>query len=202
MPFGEPELMRVSALPALPRRPRRAAARQDTSSRCRRSSPSLMHGPAALRAATAAKAGAARGDGAPARHAAAVRSICSATTEVVPLTVFPSERLVHCPMRDGAAPRAAGWRAAGAARRAALLRPPGDAQRSLVGEPQHYVAGAAAWELALRGSRSELLPARSLGTAALRAARAGAHGATRPAPSICATCRIGPASTVNARCAC
>jgi len=41
----------------------------------------------------------------------------------------------------------------------ALLRPPGDRVRAMVGEPEHYSAlGPVLWELALRGSRGELLP--------------------------------------------
>jgi hypothetical protein len=93
------------------------------------------------------------------RHARRLTIHLQCDEHVVPLTVFPHERLVHCPMplpqllaRPLAALRVMHVEPA-------LLRPPGDEQKALVGEPQmHHPLMPLLWELAMRGQRSELLP--------------------------------------------
>lgn len=97
--------------------------------------------------------------------AACVRHGCSLLlhlqdeARVVPLTVFPSQRLVHCPVAmpqllDG---RLTGLRVLHV--EPALLRAPGDAVASLVGEPALYAPlGPLLWALALHGAREALLP--------------------------------------------
>jgi len=78
---------------------------------------------------------------------------------VLPLTVFATEGLVHCPvlMDQFLAARLTDLRVMQV--EPAVLRPPGDRERSLVGEPACYAPlGPLLWELALRGAREELLP--------------------------------------------
>ncbi len=78
---------------------------------------------------------------------------------VVPLTVFPVERVAHCPMpmAQFLATRLTDLQVLHV--EPAVLRPPGDRERSLVAEPALYAPlGPLLWELALRGSREELLP--------------------------------------------
>jgi hypothetical protein len=73
--------------------------------------------------------------------------------------VFPVEHLVHCPipMTQFLALPLSDLKVLYV--EPALLRPPGDRVRTMVGEAQHYSALAPLlWELALRGSRDELLP--------------------------------------------
>jgi hypothetical protein len=78
---------------------------------------------------------------------------------VVPLTVFPNERLVHCPVRMELflAGRLTDLQVLHV--EPAVLRPLGDRDRELVGEPECYAPlGPLLWELALRGAREDLLP--------------------------------------------
>jgi len=89
---------------------------------------------------------------------------------VVPLTVLPFQRLVHCPVRmeQLLAGRLTELQVLHV--EPALLRPPGDDDIALVGEPECYAPlGPLLWELALRGAREELLPEIS-GMAAYRIA--------------------------------
>ncbi len=82
-----------------------------------------------------------------------------AEDRVVPLTVFPVEHLVHCPMPMAQFLALPLGDLSVLHVEPALLRPPGDRVRAMVGEPEHYSAlGPVLWELALRGSRGELLP--------------------------------------------
>jgi hypothetical protein len=78
---------------------------------------------------------------------------------VVPLTVFPNERLVHCPvmMEQFIAGRLTELQVLHV--EPAVLRPAGDRDKELVGEPACYFPlGPLLWELALRGAREDLLP--------------------------------------------
>jgi hypothetical protein len=93
------------------------------------------------------------------RHARALLLHLQDDDRVVPLTLFPVQRLVHCPLPiDGFL--------AGPLDRLqvlqvepAVLRPPGDVDAALVGQLDCYAPlGPLLWELALRGSREELLP--------------------------------------------
>jgi hypothetical protein len=75
------------------------------------------------------------------------------------LQCFPNERLVHCPlhMHEFLAQRLSDMTVLRV--EPAMLRPPGDPEEALVGEPHLYQPlGPVAWELAMRGSREQLLP--------------------------------------------
>ena len=166
IPFGEPELMRVSTfrryLEELDRDPAIGA-----SSRLASLSPSLMadlmrfehhgNGSEALEVLAACV-----------RHARNVTVHVALAEKVVPLTVFAQERLVHCPvgmdvLLEG---RLAELRVMHV--EPATLRPPGDGESALVGAAAaHFPLGRLLWELALRGSRDKLLP-EIAGTAAYR----------------------------------
>jgi hypothetical protein len=78
---------------------------------------------------------------------------------VVPLTVFPVERVVHCPVRmeQFLAGRLTDLLVMHV--EPAVLRPPGHRDRALVGDAECYAPlGPLLWELALRGAREDLLP--------------------------------------------
>lgn len=87
---------------------------------------------------------------------------------VAPLTIFPAERLAHCPLPipELLAERLAELQVMFV--EPATLRPPGDRDSELVGDAALYFPlGLLAWELAMRGSREALLPEIS-GVAAYR----------------------------------
>jgi len=93
------------------------------------------------------------------RHARRVTIHLQFDERVLPLTVFPEERLVHCPipMEQFLASSLTSLNVMHV--EPALLRPLGDEDAALVGEARLYSALAPLlWELALRGNRSELLP--------------------------------------------
>jgi hypothetical protein len=93
------------------------------------------------------------------RHARPLCIHLRSAGKVLPLTLFPMERLAYCPM-----PMADFL--AGPLRELevmhvepALLRPPGDPVVQLVREPHLYQPLApVTWQLAMEGSREELLP--------------------------------------------
>jgi hypothetical protein len=93
------------------------------------------------------------------RHSSRVTIYLQCADRVVPLTLFPNEQLVHCPLpmpeliqhhlRDVRVLHI----------EPATLRPPGDAMRELVGETRlHHPLAPLLWALALRGPRRDLLP--------------------------------------------
>jgi len=93
------------------------------------------------------------------RHARPLAVYLQCGLRVVPLTVFPNERLVHCPlpMHEFLAQRLGDLAVLRV--EPATLRPPGDPEEALVGEPHLYQPlGPVTWELAMRGSREALLP--------------------------------------------
>ena len=93
------------------------------------------------------------------RHARPLAVYLQCGIRVVPLTVFPTERLVHCPlpMHEFLAMRLSDMQVLRV--EPAMLRAPGDAEEALVGEPHLYQGlGPVTWELAMRGSREQLLP--------------------------------------------
>ena len=106
------------------------------------------------------------------RHAKKVTIYFQCADKVIPLTVFPQERLVHCPVDmlvliEQYLPLLRVMQV-----EPALLRPPGDPESALVGEAKlHHPLGPLVWELAMRGSRRELLP-EIAGPAAYRVAPA------------------------------
>src|ERR1700712_3333664 len=93
------------------------------------------------------------------RHSTRVIVYLQCAGRVLPLTLFPHERLVHCPMElsefvERHLPQARVMHLEPAA-----LRPPGDPDRELIGESRMYhPLSPLLWELAMRGPRRELLP--------------------------------------------
>lgn len=93
------------------------------------------------------------------RHGARVTLHLQCAERVVPLTLFPYERLVHCPMPiyDLVAHHLAQMHVMHL--EPALLRPPGDPLPEMVGDRHlHHPLNPLLWDLALKGPRSELLP--------------------------------------------
>lgn len=93
------------------------------------------------------------------RHAKHVTVHLQCGEQVVPVTVFPTEQLMHCPVSlhdlvERLLPQARVMHV-----EPALLRPPGDAEGWLVGAARdHHPLPTLVWELAIRGARRELLP--------------------------------------------
>ena len=92
------------------------------------------------------------------RHGRSLTVHLQCAHKVLPLTVFPLQRMTYCPVDlhslvEGHEPLAV------LQVEPATLRPPGDPDASLVGEPQWYQPlSPLLWALALHGARSELLP--------------------------------------------
>jgi hypothetical protein len=169
IPFGEPELMRVSAFQRYLDELVRTSGGSATTTRLSQLSPSLMDDLMRFEQ-DGRKAEALEVMAACVRHAQRVTVHLQSDDKVVPLTVFPQERLVHCPldMATFVATRLTELEVLHV--EPALLRPPGDAEQSLVGESsQYHPLGPLLWELALRGFRADLLP-EIVGPAAYRVA--------------------------------
>ncbi|HJV62007.1 MAG TPA: hypothetical protein VJ743_13750 [Albitalea sp.] len=157
IPFGEPELMRASAYRLYLKELEAEAAQAGVSTRISSLSPSLRAdlyrfevdgGTSEVLEVVAACV----------RHAKRVTIQLQYGERVVPLTVFPEERLVHCPLplaqllADPLQLRVLHVEPA-------LLRPPGQEDSGLVGDPHlHSPLAPLLWELAMRGGRTELLP--------------------------------------------
>jgi hypothetical protein len=93
------------------------------------------------------------------RHSSRVTVHLQCADRVVPLTIFPQQRLVHCPidMDDLVERHLPELRVMHI--EPAVLRPPGDETQALVGEPRmHHSLTPLLWALAMRGPRRELLP--------------------------------------------
>jgi len=158
IPFGEPELLKASAY-------RRYLDELDAdttlggdSSRLNQLSPSLQ---ADLQ--RAAQSGGVSETveviAACVRHSTRVIVYLQCAGRVLPLTVFPHERLVHCPMDLNEFIERHLAQARVMHLEPAVLRPPGDPERELIGESrQYHPLTPLLWELALRGPRRELLP--------------------------------------------
>ena len=157
IPFGEPELLKASAY-------RRYLDELDDStpggdsSRLNQLSPSLQadlqradqHGGISETVEVIAAC---------VRHSSRVIIYLQCAGRVLPLTVFPHERLVHCPMDMGEFVERHLAQARVMHLEPAVLRPPGDAERELIGESRLYhPLTPLLWELAMRGPRRELLP--------------------------------------------
>ena len=93
------------------------------------------------------------------RHSKPVTVHLECADKVVPITVFPLERMLHCPVDvQGLLERHASHMLVMLVE-PATLRLPDDQERLLVGDPGHYhPLNPVLWQLALRGSRRELLP--------------------------------------------
>lgn len=158
IPFGEPELMRASEYREYLKELDEEAAREGVSSRISSLSPSLRAdlqrfeadgGTSEVLDVVAACV----------RHAKRVTIHLQCDDRVVPLTVFPGERLVHCPLTMNQLFAKPLTKLHVMHVEPAVRRPPGDVQRELVGEERlHFPLGPLLWELAMRGARSELLP--------------------------------------------
>ena len=158
LPFGEPELMRVSAFQHYLDELVQRGGGDPAASRLSSLSPSLLqdlmrfeqdgHQTELLEAVAASV-----------RHARPLCIHVKSGDKVVPLTLFPMERLAHCPvpMRDFLDSKLAELQVLHV--EPAVLRAPGDRVAELVGEEALYHPLApVTWELAMRGSREELLP--------------------------------------------
>lgn len=158
IPFGEPELMRVSAFRRYLDELVRASGGNTVTTRLSQLSPSLMDD--LLRFETdGRRAEALEVMAACVRHAQRVTVHLQSDDKVVPLTVFPQERLVHCPIDMEALVGSRLTELDVLHVEPALLRPPGDAEQSLIGDlHQYHPLGPLLWELAMRGNRAELLP--------------------------------------------
>jgi len=157
IPFGEPELMRVSDF-------RRyldeldGNSTQGPTSRLAALSPSLMadlmrfehqgESSEALEVLAACV-----------RHSRNVTVHLAHADKVVPLTVFPQQRLAHSPVDTAILLENRLTELRVLHIEPATLRPPGDPEANLVGDASaHYPLGHLLWELALRGHRDSLLP--------------------------------------------
>jgi len=93
------------------------------------------------------------------RHSTRVTVHLQCAERVLPLTVFPHERLVHCPMNLNEFVERHVADARVMHLEPAVLRPPGDPERALIGDSrQYHPLTPLLWELAIRGPRRELLP--------------------------------------------
>jgi hypothetical protein len=157
IPFGEPELMRASAYRLYLKELESEAALAGVSSRISSLSPSLRAdlyrfeadgGASEVLEVVAACV----------RHAKRVTIHLQWDERVAPLTVFPEERLVHCPLPiDQLLAKPLELRVLHV--EPAMLQPPGHEETGLVGERHlHSPLGPLLWELAMRGARHELLP--------------------------------------------
>lgn len=158
IPFGEPELLRASAY-------RRYLAELDPgtghwsdSSRHANLSPSLQADlyrfeqrggtSEALEVIAACL-----------RHSSRVTVYLQCIDRVVPLSVFPIERLVHSPMDLAELVERHLPQLRVMHLEPATVRPPGDPERELIAPSQYYHPIAPLlWQLGLRGPRRELLP--------------------------------------------
>ena len=158
LPFGEPDLMRASAFRRYLDEEARHGEAQTTTGRLSTLSPSLMLDLLRFEQ-QGQQSGALEILAACIRHARKLLVHLQADERVVPLTVFLVERLVHCPMPMGQFMELSLDELSVLHVEPALLRPPGDRVRAMVGEAQHnHPLAPVLWELALRGSRGELLP--------------------------------------------
>ena len=158
IPFGEPELMRASDYGLYLKEMEAQAVAQGVSSRISSLSPSLRAdlyrfeadgGSSEVLEVVAACV----------RHAKRVTIHLQFEDRVLPLTVFPEERLVHCPIPMAQFLAFALTNLSVMHVEPALLRPPGDPETALVGEERlHSPLAPFLWELAMRGNRHELLP--------------------------------------------
>lgn len=93
------------------------------------------------------------------RHARNLLIHLQAEERVLPLTIFPQERLAHCPLPLGELLQLRLAELQVLHVEPAVLRPPGSMERALVGELRLYhPLDTLSWELAMRGAREALLP--------------------------------------------
>jgi hypothetical protein len=158
IPFGEPELMRASDYQRYLEELDAQNTGSGVSSRIASLSPSLQAdlyrfeadgGTSEVLEVVAACV----------RHAKRVTIHLQFNGRVLPLTVFPEERLVHCPIPFDQFVELPLSALRVMHVEPAVLRPPGDPESALVGEVRlHAPLAPLLWELAMRSSRNELLP--------------------------------------------
>jgi hypothetical protein len=93
------------------------------------------------------------------RHTQPLAVLLGWEQQSLTLSVFPADRLVHCPMpmADFLASKLESMQVLHV--QPATLRPPGSAELARVGSPALYAPlGSLLWAVALRGSRDDLLP--------------------------------------------
>ena len=114
------------------------------------------------------------------RHSTRVTVYLQCSDRVVPLTVFPHEQLVHCPMEMAELIELHLSQLKVMHLEPATLRPPGDPERDLIGESrQYHPIAPLLWELAMRGPRRDLLP--EIGGPAVYRVSPGLDAGTLPA---------------------
>ncbi len=161
LPLGEPDLMRVSAFQRHIGELVRSGEADTASGRLSSLSPSMVED--LMRFESQGRPGETlevlEVMAACVRHARNLLIHLQDEARVVPLTVFPSERLVHCPvpMQQLLDSRLTDLQVLHV--EPAVRQPPGHPVTSLVGDAEeHAPLGPLLWELALRGSREDLLP--------------------------------------------
>lgn len=160
IPFGEPELMRVSAFQRYLHEPGGPRAREVAAIGSGQPglSPSLLADLSRFEHAGQASE-ALEVLAACVRHAQHVVVHLQMGDSVVPLTVFARDRVVHCPVSIDALLLQRPTELRVLHVEPAVMRPPGDEEASLVGENHHYFPlRPLLWELSLRGARNTLLP--------------------------------------------
>jgi hypothetical protein len=157
LPAGAPELMRISDF--------RRYLQQQNQDRIDRSSTRLSSLSPSLLQDLLRFERAGRGSdlleviAAALRHGRSLLIHLGLDAHVIPLTVFPVERLAHCPLtaEQLQAMRLNAFEVLQV--EPALLHAPGSAERTMVAEAALYgPLGALTWALALRGARDTLLP--------------------------------------------
>ena len=198
IPFGEPELMRASAYRRYLDEAAGASARPGNPTGLSSLSPSLRADLYRFEQETGSTE-ALEVLAACVRHAKRLTIHLECGDRVVPLTVFPQERLVHCPlpMQELTGRYLPELRVMNV--EPASLQPPSDSERALLDDDQVYhPLGPLLWELAMRGQRRELLP-EIVGPAVYRVAP-GLDLTTLPASGVlkAAITRLrGPAANLN-----
>ena len=158
IPFGEPELLKASTYRRYLDELDADGPSGDSSSRLTQLSPSLQAD--LLRADDSTGVSeTVEVIAACVRHSTRVTIYLQCAGRVLPLTVFPHERIVHCPMDLDEFVERYLSQARVMHLEPAVLRPPGDPERELIGESRLYhPLTPLLWELAMRGQRRELLP--------------------------------------------
>ena len=158
-PQGEPELMRVSSFRRYLAEMHRRSPDAGASTRLSSLNPSLMadlmrfeHGG---RGADVLEVLAAC-----VRHGRALTIHLQCADKVLPLTVFPRERLVHCPVDPQTILAGQPAELPVLQVEVALLRPPGGGEAQEAGEPHllYHPLAPLLWTFAMRGVRGALLP--------------------------------------------
>lgn len=160
LPFGTPDLIRVSAFRRYLDETARPSDGDVGTSRLSQLNPSLAED--LMRFDEAGRSGGLElleVMAACVRHSRSLLLQLKSAERVLPLTVFPSERLVHCPLQIDLLLGSRLTELQVLHVEPAVLRPPGHPDISLVADRDEYAPiGPLLWELAMRGARDALLP--------------------------------------------